>query len=82
MENYQKTTIDAIIAGITDTDNSPFVTGIVFHEKFAMIDDKMTILINKFSAILDNTDNNQPAKITPKRLKRQVATTMDLVQHR
>ena len=30
MEAYQKSTIDAIIAETTDTDNSPFITGKVF----------------------------------------------------
>ena len=32
MGAYQKSTIDAIVAGITDTEKSPFVTGKVFQE--------------------------------------------------
>ena len=81
MKAYQKSTIDAIVAGITDMENSQFVTGKVSQEKFALINDKMTTLINKFSAILDNTVNISPAKITPKRAKKKEAKTMDLDQH-
>ena len=81
MEAYQKTTIDAIVAGITDTEKSPFVTGKVFQEKFAMIDEKMTTMINKFSSILENTANITPARITQKRAKRGEAKIMDIDQH-
>ena len=81
MEAYQKTTIDAIVAGITDNENSPFVTGKVFQENFSLIDEKMTTLINKFSTILDNTANIPPARITPKRARRLEAKTIDLDQH-
>ena len=81
MEAYQKSTIDTIVAGITDTEKPPFVTGNVFQEKFTMIGDKMTTLINKFSAILETQTKPPPAKITPKRAKKHEDKPMDLDQH-
>ena len=81
MEAYQKSTIDTIVAGITDTEKLLFVTGKVFQEKFAIINNKMTLLIEKISAILDQPVKNQPAKITAKQLKKQEATIMDIDHH-
>ena len=46
-----------------------------------MIDNKMTTLINKFSAMLENPASITPAKIIPKRAKKHEGKTMDLKQH-